>query len=245
MTTKRDMLAARFPDELVKWKPGAAIGEHRASCEKARCREARDPAKHMQFAYVEDEAVMDRLDDVLGMGSWSWRVEAVGDGVVRGSLAIRWDEGGEWVVYQDFGYCDNPSSTAPLKEASTDAFRRCGRLGANIARYIYAGELEQAHRPVGVVPSRPAAPQGGGGVPASPPPQVSDDPAAITWDDIPEMAEQLFRDEDVCPDHAQPWKLVPAGVSKTSGKAYDAFWTCPERGCKARPSAAWAARHER
>ena len=43
---------------------------------------------------------------------------------------------------------------------------------------------------------------------------------------------------ETCPVHNQPWQLVPAGVSKTSGKPYPAFWACPERGCREKPSAA-------
>lgn len=39
----------------------------------------------------------------------------------------------------------------------------------------------------------------------------------------------------VCPNHHQPWKLVPAGISKKTQKPYDAFWTCPVNGCKERP----------
>lgn len=41
----------------------------------------------------------------------------------------------------------------------------------------------------------------------------------------------------VCPVHRVPWKLVPAGISKKSGKPYGAFSACPERGCDQRPAA--------
>jgi hypothetical protein len=50
--------------------------------------------------------------------------------------------------------------------------------------------------------------------------------------------------DERCPDHHTVWRLVPAGVSKTSGKAYDAFYACPERGCKRRPSKAFLAGQE-
>jgi hypothetical protein len=39
----------------------------------------------------------------------------------------------------------------------------------------------------------------------------------------------------VCPTHNQPWKTVPAGVSKKTGNAYEAFQACPVRGCDQRP----------
>lgn len=38
-----------------------------------------------------------------------------------------------------------------------------------------------------------------------------------------------------CPIHESAWKLVPAGVSKKSGKQYNAFWVCPENGCDEKP----------
>ena len=40
---------------------------------------------------------------------------------------------------------------------------------------------------------------------------------------------------DVCPIHGTPWKVVPAGVSKKTGKAYDAFRACSTQGCDQRP----------
>jgi len=35
-----------------------------------------------------------------------------------------------------------------------------------------------------------------------------------------------------CPDHDKFLKLVPAGVSKRTGRPYDAFYVCPTTGCK-------------
>jgi hypothetical protein len=40
-----------------------------------------------------------------------------------------------------------------------------------------------------------------------------------------------------CPVHHQPWRTVPAGVSKKTGQPYGAFLACPERGCNERPRA--------
>jgi len=42
-----------------------------------------------------------------------------------------------------------------------------------------------------------------------------------------------------CPAHRQPWRLVPAGISKTTGRSYDAFYACPTRGCDQRPPRDW------
>lgn len=41
---------------------------------------------------------------------------------------------------------------------------------------------------------------------------------------------------DLCPIHNQPFKLVPAGTSKNTGKPYSAFMACPERGCREKPA---------
>lgn len=41
-----------------------------------------------------------------------------------------------------------------------------------------------------------------------------------------------------CTTHGVPFKVVPAGVSKTTGKPYQSFMACPERGCRMKPDAA-------
>ena len=41
----------------------------------------------------------------------------------------------------------------------------------------------------------------------------------------------------VCPTHGTPFQLIPAGVSKTTGNPYPAFWACSQRGCKQKPPA--------
>ena len=40
---------------------------------------------------------------------------------------------------------------------------------------------------------------------------------------------------EVCPIHGTPWKVVPAGISKKTGKAYDSFRACSTAGCDQRP----------
>lgn len=39
-----------------------------------------------------------------------------------------------------------------------------------------------------------------------------------------------------CPEHHEPWKFIAAGVSKKTGKPYDAFYVCKVDGCPHRPS---------
>jgi hypothetical protein len=40
----------------------------------------------------------------------------------------------------------------------------------------------------------------------------------------------------LCPVHKLPFHHVPAGVSTRTGKSYNAFWACPTRGCKEKPT---------
>ena len=39
----------------------------------------------------------------------------------------------------------------------------------------------------------------------------------------------------VCRIHRVPWRTVPAGVSRKTGRPYAAFEVCPESGCDERP----------
>jgi len=39
----------------------------------------------------------------------------------------------------------------------------------------------------------------------------------------------------VCPRHGTPWRTVPSGVSKRTGRSYAAFVACSEPGCDERP----------
>lgn len=49
---------------------------------------------------------------------------------------------------------------------------------------------------------------------------------------------------NACPVHQAPWRVVPAGVSKTTGRAYAAFLACPVQGCREKPAQAAAAPHQ-
>jgi len=39
-----------------------------------------------------------------------------------------------------------------------------------------------------------------------------------------------------CPIHNVEFRIVPAGVSKKTGRPYNEFYACPERGCTSKPS---------
>lgn len=55
-----------------------------------------------------------------------------------------------------------------------------------------------------------------------------------------------YLNADACPVHG-PWKAVQAGVSKSTGRSYDAFWTCDtaqgEERCVNKPSREWVETH--
>ena len=62
----------------------------------------------------------------------------------------------------------------------------------------------------------------------------------VAGDPAPFRAPQARQAETaprLCPTHHEPWKLVPEGVSKKTGRPYSAFYACPVRGCDQRPAA--------
>ena len=62
----------------------------------------------------------------------------------------------------------------------------------------------------------------------------------VAGDPAPFRAPQARQAETaprLCPTHHEPWKLVPEGVSKKTGRPYNAFYACPVRGCDQRPAA--------
>ena len=42
--------------------------------------------------------------------------------------------------------------------------------------------------------------------------------------------------QNKCPTHDIEWKTIPAGISKKTGKPYNAFRVCSVDGCKERPA---------
>ena len=79
---------------------------------------------------------------------------------------------------------------------------------------------------------------------AGPPDDADDEPLPpATWAaaDEPEptfrtIAATRSGSSTGCPVHRVPWRTVPAGISKKTGRPYAAFVTCPEPGCDERPS---------
>lgn len=151
------------------------------------------------FDYIEDETVMDRLDEVLGLGRWSVTVEpiSVAEGIVKVRLSGWMPDGAEF-AFEDFGYQTRDGGES-LKEAVSDGIRRCGRY-LGIGRYLYRkhdspaktnGAARPAPRPA---PQRPA-----------PQPVASANPYAS--DPYPERLADVDAApaSDVCPVHRKPW----------------------------------------
>lgn len=132
-------LAEHFPDHEVKQRPGAAKWDHKADCQGARCRDAKDEAKHHQFSYVDARAVAQRLDDVLTPAGWTFTCAVIpGSDVVKGTLTIA------GVIREDHGYPNSDRDEEPVKAATSDALKRCAVL-FGVGRHLY----EDNQRPTG------------------------------------------------------------------------------------------------
>ena len=188
----------------------------------------------MTFTYADARAVAQRLDDVLGIEGWQFEVKVADPirGVVHGSLVIVVE--GKSTIKQDFGYPNSAQDDEPLKSAASDALRRCAAQ-VGVGRSLYS-------------------PEKGVPVPLSRAARVSDAPAtrheassAMSADDqVMAAAAMLFvsgASEGAC-SHGNDWQLKPGGVSKVSGKPYNAFYAAshktPDGGwCKDKPSQQW------
>lgn len=177
------------------------------------------------FDYIEDETVMDRLDEVLGVGAWSITVEpiSVADGIVKVRLSGTTPED-QAFVYEDFGYATRTDGEA-LKEAVSDGIRRCGRY-LGVARYLYRKHDSPAAHGSAPSPVRQATVTGGS--PPSRPVAVANPyPRAVPDDPYGEtMAEFAPIGKPECPVHHKPWKSNSRG-SYCATKLEDGSW-CKE-----------------
>jgi hypothetical protein len=179
----------------------------------------------MTFTYADARAVAQRLDDVLGITGWNFESVVVDSTAkaIKGTLTIRVD--GVASTKEDYGYPNGGQSDEPLKEASSDALRRCAAL-LGVGRSLYASgsgaSLSVAPRPLSVESVRVSQP-------------------SVSTSDVAVAAAMLFA-EGECPDHRTAWSHKPAGVSK-AGKEYSAFYACSGKSngefCKRKPSIAW------
>ena len=119
-------LGEPFPADQIKTRPGRGS---------------------TQLKWVPAAAVVARLNSLMP-GAWEFNVEQAGDNVVRGTLTLHLPNG-TVRTYSQFGYTnDGGAGAEALKEASTDALRRCAAFGPGIGLDLYGG----------AVVARPAAP---------------------------------------------------------------------------------------
>ncbi|HKB04620.1 MAG TPA: Rad52/Rad22 family DNA repair protein [Gemmataceae bacterium] len=111
-------LAAPFGDSEVKFKPQAVKGN-----------------RALALAYVDVRAIMDRLDNVLGVENWQDDYQLLPDNSVMCRLRLR--IGRRWITKMDVGGpSEQPDGGDRLKAAFSDALKRAA-VKFGIGRYLY------------------------------------------------------------------------------------------------------------
>lgn len=111
-------LAAPFADTEVKFKPQAVKGN-----------------RALALAYVDVRAIMDRLDNVLGVENWQDDYQLLPDNSVMCRLRLR--IGQKWITKMDVGGpSEQPDGGDRLKAAFSDALKRAA-VKFGIGRYLY------------------------------------------------------------------------------------------------------------
>lgn len=111
-------LAAPFEVSEVKFKPQAVKGN-----------------RALALAYVDVRAIMDRLDNVLGVENWQDRYQLLPDNSVMCRLRLR--IGDRWITKSDVGGpSEQPDGGDRLKAAFSDALKRAA-VKFGIGRYLY------------------------------------------------------------------------------------------------------------
>jgi hypothetical protein len=120
MDGKEVMLALQEPFEMneIKVKPQAVKGD-----------------KALAVFYIDSRLVMDRLDDVMGVGNWQDEYTPLPDGSVMCRLSIL--IGGVWISKSDVGsQSEQPDGGDRMKAAFSDALKRAA-VKFGIGRYLY------------------------------------------------------------------------------------------------------------
>jgi hypothetical protein len=113
-----DALAEPFEANEVKFKPQSVKGN-----------------RALAICYIDSRLVMDRLDEVVGVGNWDDAYEITADGSVVCRLRVK--IGGEWVTKSDVGSpSEQPDQGDRLKAAFSDALKRAA-VKFGVGRYIY------------------------------------------------------------------------------------------------------------
>jgi hypothetical protein len=118
LTALRNALAAEFPRGQISWRAQSVSNKNP------------DQPKALALAYIDARDVMNRLDDVVGVGGWQDRYEVFGSKTIC-HLSLLID--GQWVTKAD-GAGD--SDIEAEKGALSDAFKRAA-VKWGIGRYLY------------------------------------------------------------------------------------------------------------
>jgi hypothetical protein len=103
---------------------------------------------------IQPMAVVERLNDVLGVGVWQWTVEVI---TIPAEIGGRWIatvkgrlQIGPDIVLEQYGGSTNTDAGDALKGAATDALTKCASY-LGIGFEIYSGEKDRAQgaRPMG------------------------------------------------------------------------------------------------
>jgi hypothetical protein len=191
----------------------------------------------MTFTYADVRAIDGRLDDVFGTMGWSfsWELVDAANAVVRGRLIVHHE--GQSKTIEEAGYPNAAGrDEEPIKSSVTDSRRRAA-AALGIGRSLYSPEKgiqvppKAAARPYEPVRALSVDSSGGSGT-------------ASNDDILAAKAAMIFAasvDDDRC-SHGESWTLKPAGISKVSGKPYEAFWAASHKApdgsyCREKPSA--------
>ena len=186
----------------------------------------------MTYTYADVRAIDGRLDEVFGTMGWSfsWELVDAANAVVRGRLIVHHE--GQSKTIEEAGYPNAAGrDEEPIKSSVTDSRRRAA-AALGIGRGLYSPE-KGVPVPLGRVAPRSVAPT----------PLSVDSDDATSDAIIAAKAAMLFAEnvgDETC-SHGELWTLKPGGVSKASGKPYNAFWAASHKTpdgsyCKDKPS---------
>lgn len=113
-------LTLPFKDDEIEWRLGSTT---------------KDKKKGMLLPYVTNRAIMNRLDEVLGVENWKPSFKEIHKGIVC-SLSIRLTENGEWITKEDGADLTNIEAT---KGGLSDSMKRAA-VQFGIGRYLYEAD---------------------------------------------------------------------------------------------------------
>ena len=113
-------LSEPFSPEAIDWRVGATNG---------------DKNKGIALAYIQARPVMDRLDEVVGLGNWTDTYTPIQgkDGVVGFFCTLSLKIGNDWISKMDGA---DTSDIEAIKGGISDAFKRAA-VKWGIGRYLY------------------------------------------------------------------------------------------------------------